>query len=218
MNKLKTKEPKCGTRCGTRYAYSLYYLLFVLNLTILIWNPDTIPFIIVSVGLRLPFGIYKAIKTADDELLNSYIRYLILYSIALGILGVTMNFYGFINPCSQYAAADDPCKNTNIFELQKYTDSNITAACNTFGLSTGESEVAEQCRNAWFVRTATLLLCAAIFFFLSVVGLYSNLSLDKKEKEQLDDGTDNNQEKYDLSEFSWTHNNIFPQHILRSGT
>jgi hypothetical protein len=218
MDKYKKKAPKCGTRCGTRYAYSLYYLLFILNLTILVWNPDTIPFLLVSVGLRLPFGIYKAIKTADDELLNTYIRYLILYSVALGILGVAMNFYGFINPCSQYAAADDPCKNTNIFESKKYTDSNITAACNTFGISTGESVVARQCREAWFVRTATLLLCSAIFFSLSVVGLYSNLILDKKEKEQLDDGTDNSQEKYDLSEFSWAHNNVFPQNILMPHT
>ena len=65
---------------------------------------------------------------------------------------------------------------------------------------------------------SNVFLVVVIFLSLSVVGLYSNLILDKKEKEQLDDGTDNSQEKYDLSEFSWAHNNVFPQNILMPHT
>ena len=38
--------------------------------------------------------------------------------------------------------------------------------------------------------------------------------IDKREKEQEDDGTDNIQEQLDLEEFSWGNNQVFPRSLL----
>ena len=210
MNRYRrSRETKT---CGTKYAYFLYYVTFLSNLTILIWNPDTIPFTLASLGLRIPFGIYKAIKTANDEDMSKNLRFLIMYSASLGLLGIAMNYFGFINPCAQYVTANDPCKNTNIFI--DYTKTNVT--CDTFGNNqiNGETEISTECRRAFSLRTATLLFVATILFLLSVAGLYARIALDVRERERADDGTDNIQEKMDLKEFLWSNNRIFPQHLL----
>ena len=193
------------------FAETIMYSLFGANLTILIWNPDTVPFSIVAIGLRIPFMISRAIKTADNEAMSKAMRYSLIHSIALFMLGVLMNFYNWLNPCLQYAGADDPCKNTNIFE--DYKKSNITANCDTFSNDI-EVDIQEACRRAWFLRTASIWLIASILFVLSSIGLWTNFVLDKREKEQEDDGTDNIQEQLDLEEFSWGNNQVFPRRLL----
>ena len=210
MNKYRRSD---NTKtCGTKYAYFLYYVSFLSNVTILIWNPDTIPFTLASLGLRIPFGIYKAIKTADDEDMSKNLRFLLMYSLGLGLLGIAMNYFAFINPCAQYVAADDPCKSTNIFI--DYTKTNVT--CDTFGNSgfDGETEISTECRRAFSLRTATLLIVAILLFLLSVAGLYSRITLDVREREREDDGTDNTQEVLDLKDFLWSNNSLFPQNLL----
>ena len=73
-----------------------------------------------------------------------------------------MNYVDLMNPCAQYVTADDPCKDTNIFV--DYTKTNVT--CDTFGNNqiNGETEISIECRSAFSLRTATLLLVAKIYF------------------------------------------------------
>ena len=198
------------TKTWHQVRHFLYYVTFLSNLTILIWNPDTIPFTLASLGLRIPFGIYKAIKTANDEDMSKNLRFLIM-KVSLGLLGIAIIIL-VINPCAQYVTANDPCKNTNIFI--DYTKTNVT--CDTFGSNqaNGETEISTECRRAFSLRTATLLIIATLLFLLSVAGLYTRVALDVRERERADDGTDNTQEVADLKDFLWSNNNIFPQHLL----
>ena len=77
------------------------------------------------------------------------------------------------------------------------------------GLGLTESKAKETVKNKSLTSNLTQLMDLA------------GEGLEKAHRfvqEQLDDGTDNSQEKYDLSEFSWANNNMFPQHILMPHT